>query len=77
MQAKIQKWGNSLAVRLPNKVLKAVNFKPGSSVEITTSNSCMVISLQEDPLDELLAKITDENLHHEAFPKDNIGSESW
>ncbi len=35
---KIQKWGNSLAVRLPKSITKNLHFKEGSTVFITQDN---------------------------------------
>lgn len=30
----VAKWGNSLAVRLPSKVVEALDLKPGDEIEI-------------------------------------------
>jgi antitoxin MazE len=34
----VAKWGNSLAVRLPQAVVEALKLKPGDEIEITVSN---------------------------------------
>ena len=36
---RISKWGNSLAVRLPNVVVKALQLKSGDNVEIVVTES--------------------------------------
>jgi antitoxin MazE len=33
----VAKWGNSLAVRLPQAVVEALKLKPGDEIEITVS----------------------------------------
>jgi antitoxin MazE len=33
----VAKWGNSLAVRLPQAVVEALKLKPGDEIEITIS----------------------------------------
>lgn len=34
---RISKWGNSLAVRIPDAVVKALKLRPGDEIEITIS----------------------------------------
>jgi antitoxin MazE len=34
----VAKWGNSLAVRLPQAVVEALKLKPGDDIEITVSS---------------------------------------
>jgi antitoxin MazE len=34
----VAKWGNSLAVRLPQAVVEALKLKPGDEIEITVSS---------------------------------------
>lgn len=34
----VAKWGNSLAVRLPQAIVEALKLKPGDEIEITVSN---------------------------------------
>jgi antitoxin MazE len=78
MLAKIQKWGNSLGVRLPSKLAKSINLKAGVRVNLTSSANTLIITLKEDPLDDILGKITVKNMHHEHFNiDDNKGNEAW
>ena len=57
--AKIQKWGNSSAVRLPMKALAAAGLSADSEIEIEANKGCIVIKLKqpskEQQLDKLLA----------------------
>ena len=36
---RVAKWGNSLAVRLPDAVVKALKLKPGDEIEIVVSGT--------------------------------------
>ena len=66
----VQKWGNSLAIRIPSAVADQVSIKQGSEIEMRVVNN-QEISLipKKQPkkysLNELLAKITPENRHKE------------
>ncbi len=67
MRAKVQKWGNSAAVRLPVAVLEAAGLTLDQSVEIQVSEGNVVIkAVSQTPryeIDELVAGITAENRH--------------
>jgi Growth regulator len=43
MYAKIQKWGNSHAIRLPISVLEAVSLHENDRVEINAEKDCITI----------------------------------
>jgi len=43
MGTKIQKWGNSLAVRLPKEVARSLNLKEGSEVVMRQAEKRIVI----------------------------------
>lgn len=59
-QGKIQKWGNSAAIRLPTKVLAAAGIINDSDVDIQADSGRLVIQLhkrtQAQQLDKLLAE---------------------
>jgi antitoxin MazE len=42
--ATIQKWGNSLAVRIPAVLVSQLDVKPGTPVEITLQNGSIVVT---------------------------------
>jgi antitoxin MazE len=67
MSAKIQKWGNSLGIRIPKSVIEKANLNENSKVEIENKDGAIIIfPLQEkESLANLLSKITKKNLHHE------------
>ncbi len=61
--SKIQKWGNSSAVRLPTKVLAAAGMTADSDIDIKAGDGCVVIQLkekaQEQMFDQLFSEIPD------------------
>ncbi len=65
MIATIQKWGNSLALRIPLPVAKQIHIQEGDSVSLKIGvNGLTVKPLPKQPsLDDLLAQVTPENLH--------------
>ncbi len=78
MSVKIQKWGNSLGVRIPKTVIEKVNLSENSEVEIESKNGTIVIfpAKKEYALDSLLEQITKNNLHSEEDFKIE-GNEIW
>jgi antitoxin MazE len=79
MRAKIQKWGNSLAVRLPKAMAESASLADGSEVELTVENGRLVISPveRELTLDEMLDLVTDENRHGLIDWGPAVGKEAW
>ncbi|HEY7213741.1 MAG TPA: AbrB/MazE/SpoVT family DNA-binding domain-containing protein [Thermoanaerobaculia bacterium] len=80
MRAKIQRWGNSLAVRIPKPVAEAAGLEPQSAVEISLVKGSLVVTPCPKParsLEELLAQVTDENLHGEVDTGSPVGREIW
>jgi antitoxin MazE len=78
MSVKIQKWGNSLGVRIPKAVIEKVNLSENSEVEIESKNGTIVIfpAKRKYSLDFLLEQITKNNLHSEGDFKAE-GNEVW
>ena len=67
MSAKLQKWGNSLGVRIPKKLAKEAKLGENSEVEIQQKNGNIIIMPVQVKyeLSDLLSKITRANLHKE------------
>lgn len=78
MSVKIQKWGNSLGVRIPKTIIEKVNLSENSEVEIESKNGTIVIfpAKKQYSLDSLLEQITKSNLHSEEDFKSE-GKEVW
>ena len=80
METRIGKWGNSLAVRIPQSVASQVGLSLNAAVELTPRGEQLVISVLERPvadLDALLARVTDDNLHGEVETGPSVGGEAW
>jgi antitoxin MazE len=79
MKTKIKKWGNSLAIRIPQSISKDTNVTEGSSVDIVVKDGNIVLSPEKKTfsLKDLLEKINDGNIHDEISTGDRIGGEAW
>ena len=80
MQTKVQKWGNSLALRIPKILALDAHIKEGSLVEVAVSNGELVAKrVRETTFDlkELVAKITPDNIHAEVTTGGPVGREIW
>jgi antitoxin MazE len=80
MLAKIQKWGNSLALRIPKVFAAEAQLQNDSLVEISIVEGKIIITPAPAPswtLDELLAGITKDNLHPEVETGFAVGDEAW
>jgi antitoxin MazE len=53
----VAKWGNSLAVRLPAVVVKALELKPGDDIEIHVADSRAFGIARKPRCDELLQRL--------------------
>ncbi|HEY5533356.1 MAG TPA: AbrB/MazE/SpoVT family DNA-binding domain-containing protein [Ignavibacteria bacterium] len=68
MTTKIQKWGNSLAIRIPKSFAVAVKIKEGSDVNLKIEENKLVIYKKKNrnlKLEEFLSKVSDKNIHKE------------
>ncbi|RLD08283.1 MAG: AbrB/MazE/SpoVT family DNA-binding domain-containing protein [Chloroflexota bacterium] len=80
MLTKVQKWGNSLALRIPKAFAAEALLENNSFVEISISKKQIIITPIPTPswtLDELLAGITDTNCHNEIDTGLAMGNEIW
>ena len=80
MRARIQKWGNSLALRIRKAFALDAQIENNSEVELSLVNGQIVIKpvpKQEWTLEQLLAGITSENTHEEVDTGDAVGKEVW
>jgi len=80
MRVQIQKWGNSLALRIPKSFAVESKIEQGSTVEISLESGKIIVfpvAAPEFSLEELLAKVTPENLHGETDTGSSVGQETW
>jgi antitoxin MazE len=80
MRSRVQKWGNSLALRIPKSFATEVGLHRETSVEISLADGKLIIAPAAKPkltLKQLLSKVTEENLHHEVDTGPAVGNETW
>lgn len=80
MKIQVQKWGNSLALRIPKSFAMEAKVKEGSSVDISLKKGKIVLTpLNEKKytLEGLLSKVNDQNIHAETFTGKPVGREIW
>ena len=80
MKVRIQKWGNSLAMRIPKALAEEVHVRQNTQVEISLVDGKIVVEPVKTPdwtLEDLLEGITEENLHLEVETGPSVGNEIW
>lgn len=80
MKTRIQKWGNSLALRIPKSFAVEAHLEQDSVVEMSlVDGKLVVVPITESALtiDQLLAGVTKKNLHREVDTGREIGNEVW
>jgi antitoxin MazE len=80
MKARIQKWGNSLALRIPKTFALEAGLREDAAVELTLSDGKVVVNpvaSESLSLDELLRGINRDNLHGEWDTGPAVGREVW
>ena len=77
MPVTLQRWGNSLGVRIPRPLLDQLGLREGAQVDIRIEGERLVIARapRRPTLDELLAGMTRENRPEELDWGPPIGKE--
>lgn len=80
MLAKVQRWGNSLAIRIPRSFAVEAGFENDSPVNMQLDNGKLIVEAARPTkysLEELVAQMTEENLHEETDWGKPVGKEVW
>ncbi len=80
MVTKIQKWGNSLGLRIPKSFASEAGVEEGSAVDIFLEGDRLVIrplKTARYQLSDLLSQVSEDNRHDEISTGDAVGRESW
>lgn len=79
LRTRIQRWGNSLALRIPKPFAEQTKLRENSPVDVLLRNGRIVVVPAEPAitLSELLSDVTDENLHHPIDTGEAVGKEVW
>ena len=80
MKTKVQKWGNSLGLRIPRSFAAEAQVEAGSIVNISVENGNLLIRpvhQRKYSLSDLLKKVTSRNRHGEVQTGEPVGREAW
>ena len=80
MQTKIQKWGNSLGLRIPRSFAKQAGVEAGSEVDLSVEGNDLIVRSRrrrQYKLAALLRGVTARNLHKEIDTGGPMGGEAW
>ncbi len=80
MEAKIQKWGNSVGIRIPSSILKSLNIKTNDILNIEQEEDKIIISIPKKKkisLEERFKNYRGENLSKDFSWDDPMGEEIW
>jgi antitoxin MazE len=80
VQTRIQRWGNSLGLRIPRSFAEEAGVEAGSEVDLSLRDGHLVVKPMRRRtyrLTELLEKITAKNVHGEVDAGGPVGREVW
>jgi antitoxin MazE len=80
MQVVVKKWGNSASVRIPASVMAAASLSLDQAVDVREEAGRIIIEpIRQKVFDigDLVAGITDDNLHEVADFGGPMGRELW
>lgn len=76
METRVQRWGNSLALRIPKSLADEVGLKDNTPVQLSLHDRQLVI-VPLLSLDALLAQVSEDNRHDEVLTGPAVGGEAW
>jgi antitoxin MazE len=80
MRVQIQKWGNSLALRIPKPFAEEAAVREGTVVDLSLTEGKLIAvpaAKARITLRRLLSKVTKDNLHKEVDFGSAAGREAW
>jgi antitoxin MazE len=80
MRTKVQKWGNSLALRIPKAFALDAQLENNSVVEISLVDGRIIVKpvfAKPLSLEQLLSGVTNDNIHQEIDTGGAVGNEVW
>ncbi|MFQ5829971.1 MAG: AbrB/MazE/SpoVT family DNA-binding domain-containing protein [Candidatus Methylomirabilia bacterium] len=80
MHTKVQKWGNSLGLRIPRSFAAETQVEEGTTVDLSIEDGRLLVRplrARKYALNELLKKVTTRNLHAEVPTGEAAGREAW
>jgi antitoxin MazE len=80
MRFRVQKWGHSLAIRIPKALARQIGLSRDSDVEVSVCDGRLVVSpvdRQTPRLEDLVSRISKRNRHPEISFGPSRGKEIW
>ena len=80
VRTKIQKWGNSLGLRIPRSLAEEAGVVAGSEVELSIRRGDLVVKparRRKYRLKDLVRQMTSKNIHDEVDGGAPVGREVW
>lgn len=79
MRARVRRWGNSLALRIPSALAEEAELQEGVEVDLAVHRGKLVVerSARRVSLSDLLDWITKDNVHAEVGTGEPEGKEVW
>jgi antitoxin MazE len=80
MLSRIDRWGNSLGVRIPKEMAEQLALEPKTQVQIVLVDGQILIQPIKKPkytLQQLLDGLTDDAIHGEVDFGPAVGNEVW
>jgi antitoxin MazE len=80
MKTSVQKWGNSLAIRIPSAFALETELTNGAEVDLQLKSGTLVIRPQRKKryqLSHLLSQVRKTNRHSEVIWGESTGKEIW
>jgi antitoxin MazE len=79
-KTQLAKWGNSVAVRIPKRVVGSARLREGDEVTLAVGKGGVIVmrpAPRKYQLHELVSKITARNRHDETDWGPRVGKEAW
>jgi antitoxin MazE len=80
VHTRIQKWGNSLGLRIPRSFAAEAQVEEGTTVDLSVDHGQLLVRplrARKYSLDALLRKVSRQNLHGEVSTGKAAGREIW
>lgn len=80
MEVQVQKWGNSLAIRIPKSFAIETHIANGSIINLSLADGKLIatpIYKKKYSLTDLLQSVSENNIHEEIVTGDPAGKEIW
>jgi len=80
MQTRVQKWGNSLGLRIPRSLAAEAQVEEGTTVDLSVEDGRLLVRplrVRKYSLNALFRKVSRRNLHGEVTTGKAVGREAW